>query len=182
MPLIVGDSAYVLSDWLMKLYTDNGNLTQKQVNFNEILSMTRAVVENAYGRLKGRFRSIAKRLDLNVETVCLVIAACCVLHNFCEVMGEDFNEKWLQGVQLHPGFFPNRPKPRTKQECCTHQISLQDIFIVITVRIASHADIRLARQAISPDLPNKRMCGKRMFARESNKQNKTKTLWTNRNF
>lgn len=108
-PLIVGDSAYALSDWLMKPYTDNGNLTREQVNFNKILSMTRVVVENAYGRLKGRFRSIAKRLDLNVETVCLVIAACCVLHNFCEVMGEDFNEEWLQGVQLHLGVFPVDP-------------------------------------------------------------------------
>ena len=104
-PLIVGDSVYALSDWLMKPFTDNGNLTLEQVNFNKILSMTRVVVENAYGRLKGRFRCIAKRLDLNVETVCLVIAACCVLHNFCEVMGEDFNEEWLQGVQLHLGVF-----------------------------------------------------------------------------
>ena len=46
-PLIVGDSAYALSDWLMKPYTDNGNLTREQVNFNKILSMTRVVVENA---------------------------------------------------------------------------------------------------------------------------------------
>ena len=104
-PLIVGDSAYALSDWLMKPFTDNGNLTLEQVNFNKILSMTRVVVENAYGRLKGRFRCISKRLDLIVETVCLVIAACWVLHNFCEVMGEDFNEEWLQGVQLHLGVF-----------------------------------------------------------------------------
>ena len=52
-----------------------------EVNFNKVLSMTRVVVENAYGRLKGRFRRIAKKLDLNVETGCLVIAACCVLHN-----------------------------------------------------------------------------------------------------
>ena len=104
-PLIVGDSAYALSDWLMKPFTDNGNLTLEQVNFNKILSMTRVVVENAYGRLKGRFRCIAKRLDLDVETVCLVIAACCVLHNFCEVMGEHFNEEWLQGVKLHLGVF-----------------------------------------------------------------------------
>ena len=59
------------------------------MNFNKIPNMTRVVVENAYGRLKGRFRSIATRVDLNVETVCLFIAACCVLHNFCEVMGED---------------------------------------------------------------------------------------------
>ena len=81
----------------------------EQVNFNKILSMTRVGVENAYGRLNGRFRCIAKRLDLNVETVCLVIASCCVLHNFCEVMGEDFNEEWLQGVQLHLGVFPVNP-------------------------------------------------------------------------
>ena len=107
--MIVGNSAYALSDWLMKPYTDNGNLTREQVNFNKILSMTRVVVENAYGRLEGRFTCIAKRLDLDVETVCLVIAACCVLHNFCEVMGEDFNEEWLQGVQLHLGVFPVDP-------------------------------------------------------------------------
>ena len=57
--------------------------------------MTRAVVKNTYGRLKGRFKikSIAKSLDLNAEDVCLVIAACCVLHNVCEVMGED-SIKW----------------------------------------------------------------------------------------
>ena len=67
------------------------------------------MVDNANGRLKDRFRSIAKRLDLNVENVCLVIAACCVLHNFCEVMGEDFNEEWLEGVQLHLGVFPVDP-------------------------------------------------------------------------
>lgn len=117
-PLILGDSAYALTDWLMKPYTDRGNLTREQVNFNKILSMTRVVVENAYGRLKGRFRSIAKRLDLNVETACLVIGACCVLHNFCEVMGEDFNEEWLQGVQLHLGVFaadPNQAQNRNAE-------------------------------------------------------------------
>ena len=79
------------------------------MNFNKIPNMTRVVVENAYGRLKGRFRSIATRVDLNVETVCLFIAACCVLHNFCEVMGEDLNEEWLQDVQLHLSVFPVDP-------------------------------------------------------------------------
>lgn len=65
------------------------------MNFNKIFSVIRVVVENVYGRLKGRFRSIVKRLDFNVEIGCFVIVVCCVLYNFCEVMGEEFNEEWL---------------------------------------------------------------------------------------
>lgn len=65
------------------------------MNFNKIFNMIRVVVENVYGRLKGRFRSIVKRVDFNVGIVCFVIVVCCVLYNFCEVMGEDLDEKWL---------------------------------------------------------------------------------------
>lgn len=65
------------------------------MNFNKIFNMIRVVVENVYGRLKGRFRSIVKMVDFNVEIVCFVIVVCCVLYNFCEVMGEDLNEEWL---------------------------------------------------------------------------------------
>ena len=28
-----------------------------------------------------------------------LIAACCVLHNVCELHGETFNDKWMEGVQ-----------------------------------------------------------------------------------
>ena len=87
-PLILGDSAYALGEWLMTPYTDRRNLTPDESSFNIKHSMTRVVVENAFGRLKGRFRSISKRLDLNVENSCDVIAACCVLHNFCENLHE----------------------------------------------------------------------------------------------
>ena len=27
-----------------------------------------------------------------------LVAACCVLHNICEVHGESFDEEWLEGV------------------------------------------------------------------------------------
>ena len=64
--LILGDSAYALSEWLMKSFTDRGNLTPDESSFNIKHSTTRVVVENAFGRLKGRFRNISKRLDLNV--------------------------------------------------------------------------------------------------------------------
>ncbi|CAH3046151.1 unnamed protein product, partial [Porites lobata] len=94
-PLILGDSAYPLQDWLMKPYVDRGNLSAEELQFNNLLSITRVVVENGYGRLKGRFPALAKRLDLNVNNCCTVIAACCVLHNFCEIMKEEFEEQWL---------------------------------------------------------------------------------------
>ena len=56
-PVILGDSAYALSDWLIKPYRDRGNLTPEEGIFNVKHSTTRVVVENALGPLKGRFNS-----------------------------------------------------------------------------------------------------------------------------
>ena len=106
-PLILGDSAYPLQDWLMKPYVDRGNLSAEELQFNNLLSITRVVVENGYGRLKGRFPALAKRLDLNVNNCCTVIAACCVLHNFCEIMKEEFEEQWLLDIPINGAICPN---------------------------------------------------------------------------
>ena len=84
----------------MKPYTDRGNLTPDESTFNIKHSTTRVVVENAFGRLKGKFRSISKRLDLNVENSCNVIAACCVLHNYCENLHEFFDDQWLNELYI----------------------------------------------------------------------------------
>ena len=55
VPLIIlGDSAYPLSKWLMKPYSDNGHLSSSTKDFNYRLSRARIVIENAFGRLKGR--------------------------------------------------------------------------------------------------------------------------------
>ena len=63
------------------------------------LSSARVVVEHAYGRLKGRWQCLLKRLDVNVCDVPQLVAACCVLHNICEIHGEHFNEEWMEGIQ-----------------------------------------------------------------------------------
>ncbi len=52
-------------------------------------------MELSYGRLKGRWRCLLKRLDVDVCDASDVAAACCVLHNMCEVHG---NEEWMEGV------------------------------------------------------------------------------------
>ena len=61
------------------------------------------VVEHAYGRLKGRWRCLLKRLDVSVEDVPNVIATCCVLHNICEMHGDTFDENLLEGVETGHG-------------------------------------------------------------------------------
>lgn len=93
---IVGDSAYPIQTWLMKPFAHNTSLTAQQKCFNYRLSRARIVVENAFGRLKARWRRLLKRNDMAVEHIPTVISACCILHNICEVHGESFNNGWLQ--------------------------------------------------------------------------------------
>ena len=52
------------------------------------------VVENAFGRLKGRWRCMLKRMDFVLENVPNVVAACVILHNFCEMYGDHFQSEW----------------------------------------------------------------------------------------
>ena len=99
--MIIGDPAYPLLPWLMKPYSDTGRLTREQLNFNYQLSRARNVVENAYGRLKGRWRCLMMRNDSSIDDVCIQIAACCTLHNICKTFGETFHDQWLQDLQGH---------------------------------------------------------------------------------
>lgn len=72
-----------------------GALSQGQKKYNYHLSMARVVSENAFGRLKGCWRCLLKRIDMVPEHVPVLIIACCTLHNICELHGDEFNSDWL---------------------------------------------------------------------------------------
>lgn len=91
---IIGDSAYPLQSWLLKPFADNGRLTASQELYNQRTSRARAVVEHAFGRLKGRWRCLLKRNDSSIELVKDMILTCCVLHNLCEKNREPFMHEW----------------------------------------------------------------------------------------
>ncbi|KAK1880451.1 Protein ANTAGONIST OF LIKE HETEROCHROMATIN PROTEIN 1 [Dissostichus eleginoides] len=100
---ILADSAYTLQRWLMKSFKDNGRLTPQQHVYNYKKSRARVVVENAFGRLKGRWRCLMKRNDCKMDKIRTQVAACCILHNLCEINGDEYREEWtaLPETQLY---------------------------------------------------------------------------------
>ena len=47
----------------------------------------------AFGRLKARWRRLYKKIDMHINNVPNVVLACCILHNICEIHGDEFNEE-----------------------------------------------------------------------------------------
>ena len=58
---ILGDSAYPLMTWLMKSFPHNCMLSDQQKTYNYRTSRAHIVVENSYGRLKGRWQCLMKK-------------------------------------------------------------------------------------------------------------------------
>ena len=88
-PLIIGDGAYPNTSRMVKPYPHNIILDHSQRKFNRTLSSTRSLVERSFGLLKARFQCLLKRLDNELENITTAIISCCVLHNICQMTGEE---------------------------------------------------------------------------------------------
>ena len=93
---ILGDPAYPALSWLMKPYPEHAGMTEQMKHYNYRQSRARIVVENSFGRLKGRWRCLMKRLDCHVSNCGNIIASCVVLHNICETFGDECLPEWIE--------------------------------------------------------------------------------------
>lgn len=87
---IVGNSGYPLMDWVLVPYTQS-NLTWTQHAFNEKIGEIQRVAKDAFARLKGRWCCLQKRTEVKLQELPVVLGACCVLHNICEMRGEEID-------------------------------------------------------------------------------------------
>jgi len=78
----------------MKPYPEYMGILRK-IDDSITRSRARIVVERAFGRLKGRWRCLMKRLDYQLDHVTNVIAACVVLHNICELKADECQEECI---------------------------------------------------------------------------------------
>ena len=87
---IVGSSGYPLMDWVLVPYTQQ-NLTWTQHAFNEKIGEIQKVAIGAFARLKGRWSCLQKRTEVKLQDLPVVLGACCVLHNICEMRNEELD-------------------------------------------------------------------------------------------
>lgn len=106
-PMILGDSAFPFSTWLMKPYS-NAVLTPQQRYFNYRLSRARMAVECAFGQLKGRWRILGRKNESHQNTIKSMSLACIVLHNLCIEVSDQGRLAW--DVTYDP--MTNKKRPR----------------------------------------------------------------------
>ncbi|KAI3851446.1 hypothetical protein MKX03_013059 [Papaver bracteatum] len=59
--------------------------------FNEKIGDIQRVGTSAFARLKGRWGCLQKRTEMKLQDLPVVLGACCVLHNICEMRNEEMD-------------------------------------------------------------------------------------------
>ena len=117
---LIGDPAYPLQSWLMKAYASPKDAEEDSLNVH--LNKARIVVENAFGRLKGRWRMIQKKLDCQIKFVPSIVATCCVLHNIAEKRKLPVRESWVRAAEKNDRIYPQPNSINNQRELIASNI------------------------------------------------------------
>jgi hypothetical protein len=102
---LIGDAAYPCTTFMLPAFKDSvADRSQRCRMFNYKHSVTRIVIERAFGRLKARWRALLKESDIREDNLDTVIQACFILHNICERKGEPLDEDDPLVVAIMQGY------------------------------------------------------------------------------
>ncbi|KAH6818331.1 nuclease [Perilla frutescens var. frutescens] len=105
---IAGNAGFPLMEWLLVPYAHQ-NLTWTQHAFNEKISeVVEGVAKEAFMRLKARWSCLRKRTEMKLQDLPVVLGACCVLHNICEMRNEEV------GPELRFELFDDEMTPESR--------------------------------------------------------------------
>lgn len=87
---LLGDTAYISHTYPFKVTPkrDNGALTLEDQQLNARISRGRIMVEQAFGRLKCKWRRLRDLQNIRVDIMVKIIVASCALHNMCIGLAE----------------------------------------------------------------------------------------------
>ncbi len=83
----------------MKGYKPRNSDMVDQIWFHQSMNKGCVLIENAFGTLKNQWR-IIKILNVRVDWAPMITLACCMLHNFCQLLGMPklmVRDVWTQG-------------------------------------------------------------------------------------
>ncbi len=100
-PYLVGDAGYKLEKFCIIPYPNNELEDPLKERLNFWQSSTRIIVEQAFGRLKGRFRWLNGRVTIhNPMDHARIINVGCILHHIMMDSDCRYNVQWAEGVRL----------------------------------------------------------------------------------
>ena len=94
---LLGDPAYPLMPYIMKEYAAGGSTPREQY-FGYKLCSARNVIECSFGRLKARFSCLKRAMDINIDDLPMVIYACFILNNYCELNNEYVHDELVRNA------------------------------------------------------------------------------------
>ena len=129
-PYLIGDTAHPSMPYMLKNYKPANPAMVDKMRFDSAVNDGMVVIEQVFGSLKYRWR-ILKAFNMSVEKVVVVILACCVLHNYCEMQHECVHV--LADHRLrndpHVGFHAGRERlPREKKTAKIVEEEMRDVL------------------------------------------------------
>lgn len=124
--VLVGDQAFALSPYLLRPFPyEQSRDDSRKDTFNNCLSKTRRVVENAFGIMSMKFRIFLRPIEMKIDSVSLLVCTTCLLHNYLrfEQVDEDYNRALLATYPIIEGeMISLQPIPNYRGPAISHRI------------------------------------------------------------